>query len=124
MLHIPLASGRVWTHDEIMRGARLAVVNQTLAAALLAARKCRRAADSGPRNSRRIRRIAVAVAGSDGWLQIVGVVSDVRDDGLGKPVKPAIYVPYSMQMGMWTQILVRTRGEPLAILRAVRGESA
>ena len=33
-----------------------------------------------------------------------------------------IYVPYSIQMGMWTQILVRTRGEPLATLRAVRGK--
>jgi len=63
-----------------------------------------------------------AVAGSDSWLQIVGVVSDARDDGVGKPVKPAIYVPYTVQMVMWTQILVRTRGEPLAILRALRGK--
>ena len=39
-----------------------------------------------------------------------------------KPVKPAIYLPYSVQMGMWTAILVRSRGEPLAILRAVRAK--
>src|SRR5271167_185939 len=31
VLHIPLAGGRFWTHDEIVRGARMAVVNQTLA---------------------------------------------------------------------------------------------
>ncbi len=121
VLHIPLDAGRVWTHDEIMRGARLAVVNQTLAG---------RYWPRGNAVGQQVRvpelkadpPIAVAVDGSDGWLQIVGVVSDARDDGLGKPVKPAIYVPYSMRMWMWTQILVRTRGEPLAILRSVRGK--
>lgn len=120
VLHIPLASGRLWTHDEIIRGARLALVNQTLA---------QRYWPSGSAVGQQIRvpelkgdSYRVSVPGSDGWLQIVGVVSDVRDDGLGKPVKPAIYVPFSVQMVMWTQILVRTRGEPLAILRAVRGK--
>jgi len=121
VLHIPLTSGRVWTHDEIMRGARLALVNQTLA---------QRYWPRGNAVGQQIRvpelkgepPIRVTVPGSDGWLQIVGVVSDARDEGLGKPVKAAIYVPFSMQMVMWTQILVRTRGEPLAILRAVRGK--
>jgi predicted permease len=119
VLHIPLASGRLWTHDEIMRGARLAVVNQTLA---------QRVWPRGNAVGQQIRvpelkpqpPIRVNAPGSDGWLQIVGVVSDARDDGLGKPVKPGIYVPYPVQVVMWTQILVRTRGEPLAILRAVR----
>ncbi len=31
------------------------------------------------------------------WLQIVGVVADARDDGLRNPVKPAVYVPYTLQ---------------------------
>ena len=65
---------------------------------------------------------APAAADSDGWLQIVGVVADARDDGLREPVKPAIYVPYTMKMPMFTQILVRTRGEPLSVLRAVRAQ--
>ena len=119
VLRIPLASGRFWTHDEIMRGAPLALVNQTLAQHYW---------PSGNALGQQIRvpqlktqpPFQIDVAGSDGWLQIVGVVSDVRDDGLSKPIEPGIYIPFSMQMGMWTQILVRTRGEPLAILRAVR----
>jgi predicted permease len=118
-LHIPLASGRLWTRDEIMRGAHMALVNQTLA---------QRYWPRGNAVGQQLRvptlkgqpPYQVAVPGSDGWLQIIGVVSDARDDGLGKPVRPAIYVPYSTQMAMWTQILVRTRGEPLAILKAVR----
>jgi hypothetical protein len=44
----------------------------------------------------------------------------VRDDGLRKPIQPGIYVPYTLTMRMFTQILVRARGEPLALLTAVR----
>ena len=54
-----------------------------------------------------------AAPGSDGWLRIVGVVADARDDGLRNPVKPAVYVPYTIQMRMFTQILVRARVAPL-----------
>jgi ABC-type antimicrobial peptide transport system permease subunit len=50
------------------------------------------------------------------------VVGDARDDGLRKPIKPAIFVPYTMHMEMWTQILVRTQVPPLAILNRVRAE--
>jgi ABC-type antimicrobial peptide transport system permease subunit len=63
-----------------------------------------------------------AAEASDGWLQIVGVVADVCNDGLRNPIKPAVYVPYSLQMRMFTQILVRTRVPPLSMLRAVRAE--
>jgi putative ABC transport system permease protein len=41
---------------------------------------------------------------------------------LRKPIKPGIYVPYAISMRMFTQILVRAQGEPLALLRAVRRE--
>jgi hypothetical protein len=53
-------------------------------------------------------------------MQIIGVVADARDDGLLKPVKPAIYVPYTMQVTVFTQIVVRTRSAPLGILNRVR----
>ncbi len=53
-------------------------------------------------------------------MEIVGVVGDALDDGLGKPVKPGIYVPYTIWMPVWTQILVRTDVPPLSILHGVR----
>jgi ABC-type antimicrobial peptide transport system permease subunit len=61
-----------------------------------------------------------AAPGVGGWLQIVGVVADARDDGLRNPIKPAIYVPFTTQMRMFTQILVRTRVAPLSILHDIR----
>ena len=119
VLNIPLAAGRVWTHAETMRGARLALVNQTMA---------RQYWPNGNAVGQRIRvpelkadpPYSPGAPESDGWLQIIGVAADARDDGLLKPVKPAIYVPYALKMRMFTQILVRAQGEPLSLLEAVR----
>lgn len=63
---------------------------------------------------------AIAAPGTDGWLQVVGVVADALDDGLDKPVKPAIFLPYSLYMWMHTQILVQSRVDPQSILHSVR----
>jgi ABC-type antimicrobial peptide transport system permease subunit len=46
----------------------------------------------------------------------------VRNDGLREPIKPAVYVPYTLKLRMFTQILVRTRVAPLSMLRDVRKE--
>ena len=121
VLRIPLAAGRVWTHTETMRGARLALVNETLA---------RRYWPHGNVIGQQIRvprlkaepPYSPGVPGGDDWLQIIGLVSDVRDDGLRNPVLPGIYVPYTLTMWMYTQILVRTQGDPLALLINVRRE--
>ena len=121
VLRIPLASGRMWTRPEVMRGARLALVNQAFARTYW------------PRGSAIGHQVRVPVLkqqspfnlstpDSDGWLEVIGVVADARDDGLRKPVRPGIYVPYTISMRMFTQILVRTYGEPLALLRAIRRE--
>jgi ABC-type antimicrobial peptide transport system permease subunit len=66
----------------------------------------------------------VAVEGSDSWLPIIGVVGDARNDGLDKPVKPEIYVPYSLYMIDFEQILVRTQGDPLVLESAIRRQIA
>ena len=56
------------------------------------------------------------------WLQIIGVAGDALNDGLRDPVKPAVFVPYSLQMRMFTQILVRTKVPPLSILHDIRAQ--
>ena len=62
----------------------------------------------------------LAAPGSDQWFQIVGIVGDVRNDGLSEPVKPAIYLPYTIWMGVEMNLLVRTHVPPLSVLHAVR----
>ena len=55
-------------------------------------------------------------------MEIVGIVADAKNDGLRNPIKAALYVPYTLKMRMFTQILVRARVPPLSILREIRSE--
>jgi ABC-type antimicrobial peptide transport system permease subunit len=50
---------------------------------------------------------------------VVGIIADKRDDGLRNPILPEAFVPYTLSMGMWTQILVRSDQSPLRLLHAV-----
>ena len=61
---------------------------------------------------------------STGWLQIVGIVADARNDGMRSSIKPAIYVPYSLHTWMSTQILAKTRVPPLSALQDMRNQIA
>jgi ABC-type antimicrobial peptide transport system permease subunit len=62
---------------------------------------------------------ALAATGNDSPLLIVGIVADKRDDGLRNPILPEAFVPYTLNMRMWTQILVRSAGSPLTLLHAI-----
>jgi ABC-type antimicrobial peptide transport system permease subunit len=55
-------------------------------------------------------------------MQIIGIVADARDDGLRKPVMPGVYVPFTTNMWMFTQILVRSRVPPLSLLHDIRAQ--
>ncbi len=121
VLRIPLVQGRIWDHAETMRGAPVAMINQTMARQFWPS--------SNPVGQQlripalRTEPYSPAAPGIEGaWLQIVGVVADVLDDGLRKPIKPAIYVPYTLQMYMFTQILIRTRIPPASMLRDIRAQ--
>ena len=119
VLHIPLLQGRIWDESETTHGSKLALINQTLA---------RQYFPNGDAVGREIRApglkgeppFNLAIAASDSWFQIIGIVGDARDDGLRNPIKPSVFVPYTIMMPQYTQILVRTMVPPLKILRAVR----
>jgi predicted permease len=123
VLHIPLLEGRVWEQSEVSHGATLALVNQTFVHRYFPG-------EDALSHSVRLPRLVgqppyrLSATGSDGWLQIIGVVADALDDGLEKPILPAVYLPYTINMFMGTQILVRTQGEPLSMLRSIRREIA
>ena len=121
VLHIPLLQGRLWDQSEVARGARLIVINQTMASQYWpiggALGQQLRIPDLKAEPPFR-----QTAKDSDKWMRVIGIVADARDDGLRKPVKPAVYLPYPVQMWMYTQILVRTRSTPLAALNRVRAE--
>jgi putative ABC transport system permease protein len=118
VLRIPLAQGRIWDEAENRNGAHLAVINQTMARryfpsgdAIGHSLKVPNLQDLPPYN-------LIARDGA-GWLQIVGVVADKLDDGLRKPIQPEVFIPYTLSMGMYTQILVRSEVSPLTLLHSV-----
>lgn len=87
ILHIPLVQGRLWEQSEILRGATLAVVNQAFVHRYFPG-------EDVLNHSVRLPRLTtqppyrLTAKGSDGWLQIIGVVADALDDGLDKPILP------------------------------------
>jgi len=119
VLHIPLLQGRIWDESETMHGSKLALINQTLAHQYF---------PNGNAVGSQIRvpelkgepPFLLAVAGSESWFQVVGIVGDARDDGMRNPIKPSVFVPYTIMMPVWTQILVRTRVPPLTVLHSIR----
>ena len=119
VLQIPLMQGRLWDDSETKRGARVAIINETLAKKYFPAGDAVGHQIRTP-NLKADPPITQAIPESTDWFEIIGVVGDALDDGLGKPVKPGIYLPYTIFMPVWTQILVRTEGPPLTILNDVR----
>jgi len=122
-LRIPLLAGRLWDKSEIARGATLVLVNRAFVQRYLAGGEALGQSVRIPRLTS-VPPYRLAATGSAGWLQIIGVVEDSLDDGLEKPVAPAMYAPYSLLMWSGTQILVRTQGEPLASLHSVQKQVA
>jgi len=57
---------------------------------------------------------------NDGWVRVVGIVSDTPNDGLKDPVLSTIYVPYTLVANDAFDVVVRTRGDPLTFVRSIR----
>jgi putative ABC transport system permease protein len=121
ILRIPLAQGRFWNETENRNAARLAVINETMArryfpdgGALGHLMKIPEMRNEPP--------FALASPANESPLLIVGIATDKRDDGLRNAILPEAYIPYTLNMRMWTQILVRAAGSPLSLLHAIGKE--
>jgi predicted permease len=103
-----LVAGRLLTEaDNVAKGPRVAVINQTAARGLFGA------------NSPLDQQIIVA---NQRWL-VVGVVGDVIDRQLDAPTRAFAYVPQSFNAGNYS-MLVRTKLEPASLVNGIRSEIA
>jgi hypothetical protein len=113
-----MAQGRIWDDAENRRGDAVAVVNESFA------RKYFPKGDALGRSLKTPMRneppFALVAPGADGWLRIVGIIQDKRDDGLRKPILPEVFIPFTLSMRMWTQVLVKTNAPPLTLLHAIQ----
>jgi predicted permease len=108
---IQLLQGRTITRAEVLRGAHLTVVSQTFVQRYLAG-----ANPIGqqvvPVELQRGFPQALIAPNPEQPYEIVGVVGDVRNDGLHQPVQPQIYVPSTVLMFPGISFLVRTASNP------------
>lgn len=120
VLRIPLVEGRVWEEAEDHRGALVAVINRTLAQRYFPNGDAIGHSLKMPGFEDRPPVIFAVPKLAESWVQIVGVVADAKDNGLLEPIKPAIYLPYTLYLRQWTQILVRADVAPLSLLHSIR----
>jgi putative ABC transport system permease protein len=108
---IPLVRGRFFSIEDTPAAPRRAIVNQTFVA--------RHLADRDPLTSRvRI----VGRSGPGGWIEIVGVVGDAKNNGAGGTVRPEVFIPMEQGRDAWNQLflLVRSAGDAAAMVSPVR----
>jgi putative ABC transport system permease protein len=121
ILHIKLAQGRIWDETENHNAARVAVINQTMARQYFPNGDALGHSFKVP-DSKNLPPFNLTPTDAPEYLQIVGIIADKRDDGLRNPILPEAFIPWTLNMRMFTQILVRSEVPPLSLLHAIAAQ--
>jgi putative ABC transport system permease protein len=116
VLRIPLLSGRTFTEADVNEARRVAVINRTFQRRYLGG--------TNPigQKIQLHQEYDLTHALRDEWFEVIGVVEDSRNRGLQEPIDPDAYVPYTIT-GLWNRgVLVRTTGDPMAMMKSVAKE--
>ncbi len=93
---IPLLAGRDFTAEDTANAPKVAIVSERIV---------REYFPGGP-DAALGRRLRMGIMDADGeWLTVVGVVADIRQQGLDQDVKPMIYAPFQQERA--TPMLLR-----------------
>ena len=116
VLKVPFLEGRAFSETEVNNVRKVAVINQTFTQRYLAG--------ENPLGQRiRINELAnFPDPVPDPWFEVIGVIGDVMNDGVHRPIRPEVWVPYTVTGSANRGILVRTAGDPLLLLNPVRRE--
>ena len=99
--------GRTFQSTDTRDKTRVAVINRTMA---------RQWDGASPIGSR------VSFDRGETWLDVIGVVEDVKQRGLSSETEAQVYTALSQTPnGLPGRVLVRTTGDPLAMAEVVRG---
>ena len=108
-LRVPLVAGRGFDARDSAQAPPVGLVDERLAAML-----------GGPR-AMLGKRFRIDVTASDiSWVEVVGVVGHVRDEGLEREGRPLVYWPLAQRTQDRMAMVVRTAGEPATLAAAVR----
>lgn len=110
-LGIPLRAGRTFTSSDSSASPRVVLINETLRRRFF------------PGEDPVGKRMNLSSAGKPDWTEIVGVVGDVKYNGMADDVQPAIYQPIE-QAPIWGMALILKTdvADPPSLTTAVRNE--
>jgi putative ABC transport system permease protein len=103
---IPLKSGRLIAPADDAQAMRVAVINEAMAARFF---------EGEDPVGKRLR-----TGEGNPWITVVGVVGDVRHRGLDIETRPEMFFPHAQAPSRQMSLAVRTAGDPLALVGAVR----
>ncbi|HJQ25166.1 MAG TPA: ABC transporter permease [Blastocatellia bacterium] len=106
-LRIPLLKGRQFTESEARQSAHVVIISERLAAQYFP--------DEEPLGKYLLLGLSTPIR-----FEIIGVVDDVRHRSLATDAYPMMYLP--MLDTPWTNLVIRTAGEPTSLAAAVRQE--
>lgn len=110
-LAIPLLVGRYFTQGDSAGSPRVAIVSQAVAQRFFH--------DRSPIGQT----IKIGVgAGDPPWREIVGVVGDVKDDGLGEAATMTVYEPYTQQAWSSMSLFLRLDSDPSHLASILRSQ--
>jgi putative ABC transport system permease protein len=107
-LGIPLVAGRLFDARDREDAPQVAIVNQTFANKFLGGQSA----------------LGKRIKPHNEWITIAGVVGDVKQSGLTRPVMPEIFFPFEQAQSMAQSMTLIVRGtqDPTALVPAIRRE--
>jgi putative ABC transport system permease protein len=120
---IQLLAGREFTADDREPHPHVAIITSTMASQFwphenaLGKRFCMLAREDLERFLKRNPKIGVP------WIEVVGIVADVRHAGLAAAPRALIYLPHQQWPWGAAQLIVRTTGDPAALASVVREDA-
>jgi len=107
-MKIPRLVGRDFGGEDRGESMPVAIVNSQLAAKL------------APTGSAVGMRVRLADGDSARWATVVGVVADTRHFSVNETPLDQIYLPYTQRPLIFTEMVIRTQGDPMGVANAVR----
>ena len=106
---IPLIAGRAFTETDAQDAPRVAIISQTLAQRYF------------PNSDAIGKRINVNT-GPESYREIVGIVGDVKQNGLTRETKPHTYEPFAQAPNQFMTLIVRSTSDPASLVPAIRSQ--
>jgi putative ABC transport system permease protein len=106
VMRIPLKRGRLFSEQDTATTPRVALINEA----------CARAQFAGENPIGKHIQL-----GGPPWMTIVGIVGDVHQDGIDRPVDLQVYMPLNQEAIVgYYRLMARTTGDPIRLEHAIR----